>query len=114
MIDFAERENLARCEWFARRLEKHHAIPSAREIFAGVTDHGKRVGRIQLAIHRAGIKTVIVGRHPVTRKPMSYADAFERAFGKSVEWEAHHKGPMDWKALAEQPVPSTHNRGSQA
>ena len=66
-------------EFFVRRLADHR-----RAIHAGVTDREERRERIRFAILDGGLDCTIIGRHPVTKKPETYAAAFERYYGEPL------------------------------
>lgn len=69
---------LAREIWLARRLRDHGA-----RIFDGVTDRDVRRERFRAAILAHGLEHVVIGRDK-DRKPVTYAQAFERLFGEPL------------------------------
>jgi hypothetical protein len=63
-----------------KRLTEHR-----RTITAGITDRDERRERIRFAILEGGLEMTIIGRHPTTKKPETYAQAFERYYGEALE-----------------------------
>jgi len=63
--------------WLLRRLLKHGI-----DALAGVTEEGERKTRFRQAIKTAGISEVICASKE--RKPLSYAQAFERLYGEKL------------------------------
>ena len=75
---------LAAEQWLAARLSIHRALPDAAGIFAGASDHASRRERFRAAISGEGLAYVVCGRDPQSRKPLTYAEAFERIYGERL------------------------------
>jgi hypothetical protein len=65
--------------YFARRLGEH-----GKRIFTGPTDPTITKDRIRQAIIDARVDCTIIGRHPVTQKPETYAASFERFYSEPL------------------------------
>lgn len=66
--------------FIVRRLAEH-----GKGVFAGVTDPDERRERIRFAIINGGLDVAIIGRKHDTKKPETYAEAFERLYGEPLE-----------------------------
>jgi hypothetical protein len=64
-------------------LASHLAAHGVRDVFAGITDAAERKARIRSGIIGAGLATVICGTKE--RKPVTYAQAFERLYGEALD-----------------------------
>ena len=72
-------------QWLAHRLNLHQALADPEGIFAGDTVPAVRKARMREAIARHELATVICARDPATRKPIRYAEAFERVYGEPLD-----------------------------
>ena len=70
--------------WLAERLAPHGALADPEGIFAGASDHASRRERFRAAISGEGLAYVVCGRDPQSRKPLTYAEAFERIYGERL------------------------------
>lgn len=71
--------------WLAQRLNRHQALVDPKGIFAGETTAEVRKARLRQVIEREQLATVVCGRDPLTRKPIRYAEAFERVYGEPFD-----------------------------
>ena len=71
--------------WLAQRLNRHQALVDPMGIFVGETTAEARKARMREAIARHELATVICARDPATRKPIRYAEAFERVYGEPFD-----------------------------
>ena len=65
--------------FFVKRLQDH-----GRRVHEGITDPEERRERIRYAILEGNLDCAIIGRHPSTKKPETYAQAFERFYGEPL------------------------------
>jgi hypothetical protein len=66
--------------FIVRRLADH-----GKGVFAGITDPDERRERIRFAIINGGLDVTIIGRKADTKRPETYAEAFERLYGEPLE-----------------------------
>jgi hypothetical protein len=66
--------------FIVRRLAEH-----GKGVFAGITDPDERRERIRFAIIEGGLDCTIIGRKHDSKKPETYAEAFERLYGEPLE-----------------------------
>ncbi len=65
--------------YFVKRLGEH-----GYRVFDGVTTREITKARIREAILEGKFDCTIIGRNPLTQKPETYAQAFERAFNEPL------------------------------
>ena len=74
--------------WLAKRLGLHGVLLPPG-VFDGVTESAERETRLKELLRRAvldrGLECVICGRDPNTGKGNTYAQAFERLYGESLD-----------------------------
>ena len=81
----------------AERLQRHQALADPEGIFAGETTAEVRKARLRQVIEREQLATVVCGRDPLTRKPIRYAEAFERVYGEPFDVPSETNKPPEVK-----------------
>lgn len=68
--------------WMLERLTEH--CRAMRNAFTGITDATLRKQRLRQAISVHGLDLAVCGRDPSSKKPQTFAEAFQRLYGEKL------------------------------